>query len=86
MTKELTRRLREAYSSRSSLSLLDFSLSTTTAITKANQSSAHAFLSSLFTGSGGAPGDSQTPEEIIESEVVQMLESNKKPSKRSTPK
>jgi hypothetical protein len=51
--------------------LLDFSLSTTSAITKANQTSAHAFLYSLFTGepdSQQATADNQ--EEVIESEVV----------------
>ena len=71
LTKDLTRRLRDGYSSRSSLLLLDFSLSTTSAITKANQTSAHAFLSSLFTGapdSQQATADNQ--EEVIESEVV----------------
>jgi hypothetical protein len=46
----LTKHLRDAYHSRSSLSLLDFSLSTSSAIAKANDSSAKAFLSSLFTG------------------------------------
>ena len=56
LTKDITRRLREAYSTRSSLSLLDFSLSTITArsITQDNQKSAQAFLSSLFTGGEGS--------------------------------
>jgi len=86
LTKDITRRLREAYQSRSTLSLLDFSLSTPTAITKANQTSAHAFLSSLFTGVSDSQNASapDNQEELIESEVVQMLEQNKKKKPKAT--
>jgi exosome complex component RRP45 len=58
LTKDLTRQLRDSYQSRSSLSLLDFSMSTSSAIAKANESSAKAFLSSLFTGA--SPADQAT--------------------------
>lgn len=73
LTKDLTRRVREAYSQRAAFTLLDFSLSSSAqAIAQANQTSANTFLESFFK-SQEPDQDLQATESVKEQEIVDIL-------------